>query len=263
MELDTCYRCGQPESSKEHVPPSCLFPEYKDVKINLRKNLITVPSCELHNSKKSSDDEFLMMSITSLFQNNLIGFLQTHTKINRAYRRKNKDFLNKEILRNAKSRVVRTKSGTEFPVLQGNMNTTRLIECFRNISYGLYRHEHQKNFQGVVQIILGFADYEDNNQEMLKKFIARRFDLEERALEIKGENPSVFTYQFCSPDEFGLIGMKMTFYGGTTVYAAYSPKGSKEPYNIGMHLINEGIPTTLTLGDEKFEFNKKTNANNS
>lgn len=53
--------CDQPATSREHVPPACLFPEEKDIRTSLfRNNLITVPSCDLHNSKKSTDDEFLM-----------------------------------------------------------------------------------------------------------------------------------------------------------------------------------------------------------
>ena len=56
-----CYICGAPATSKEHVPPQCLFPEKKDIGTEkFRKDLITVPSCELHNTNKSKDDEFLM-----------------------------------------------------------------------------------------------------------------------------------------------------------------------------------------------------------
>jgi len=51
--------CSAKETSREHAPPQCLFPEEKDIGRNLRKNLVTVPSCDEHNSKKSADDEFL------------------------------------------------------------------------------------------------------------------------------------------------------------------------------------------------------------
>lgn len=59
-----CYMCVSPATSREHVPPLCLFPESKDVGgKDYRRNLITVPSCDEHNSKKESDDEFLMVSL--------------------------------------------------------------------------------------------------------------------------------------------------------------------------------------------------------
>lgn len=53
--------CDRLACSREHVPPRNLFPKEKDIRReNYRKNLITVPSCELHNAAKSHDDEFLM-----------------------------------------------------------------------------------------------------------------------------------------------------------------------------------------------------------
>ena len=58
--MATCYMCDEESTSSEHVPPKCLFPEQKDLPegVDLRKSLITVPSCDLHNSKKSNDDEY-------------------------------------------------------------------------------------------------------------------------------------------------------------------------------------------------------------
>jgi len=44
-----CYYCGAPATSKEHVPPRGFFPKGSD--------LITVPSCEIHNNDKSHIDE--------------------------------------------------------------------------------------------------------------------------------------------------------------------------------------------------------------
>ena len=58
----TCYMCSAPKTSVEHVPPKGLFPKSKDLPagMNLRKQLITVPACDLHNTEKSHDDEYLM-----------------------------------------------------------------------------------------------------------------------------------------------------------------------------------------------------------
>lgn len=55
----TCYMCDAESTSSEHAPPKCFFPEAEVAGKDLRKNLITVPSCDLHNSKKAKDDEFL------------------------------------------------------------------------------------------------------------------------------------------------------------------------------------------------------------
>ena len=47
--------CDAPATSREHVPPKCIFPD----DAHLRKNLIKVPSCDAHNLRKSKDDELL------------------------------------------------------------------------------------------------------------------------------------------------------------------------------------------------------------
>lgn len=52
-----CYRCGQKATSREHYPPKALFP--RDSRLQLR----TVPSCELHNSARSGDDQYFLAHI--------------------------------------------------------------------------------------------------------------------------------------------------------------------------------------------------------
>lgn len=46
----TCYMCDGPAASVEHAPAQCFFPK------GYRLNLITVPSCLLHNNFISKDD---------------------------------------------------------------------------------------------------------------------------------------------------------------------------------------------------------------
>ncbi len=55
----TCYMCDSVGTSREHAPPACLFPSAQEISRDLRRNLITVPSCDRHNSLKSKDDEYL------------------------------------------------------------------------------------------------------------------------------------------------------------------------------------------------------------
>lgn len=57
----TCYCCDAPAVSREHAPARAFFPtkEYlPEGASDLRKNLIRVPSCELHNGFKSDEDEY-------------------------------------------------------------------------------------------------------------------------------------------------------------------------------------------------------------
>lgn len=259
LETDKiCYVCNENATSREHVPPLCLFPESKDVRgLNFRKDLITVPSCDEHNSKKSSDDEFLMVSIAGIVGNNSLGYYHTRTKIDRALRRKSKDFLNKAIIRNSKEGIIKIGKGNKFPVLSGNPDFERLKQCFKNIAYGLYYQEYNFSFKGEIEMLLGFIRYNDPNDQTLVRFTRKRFELEELSLEIKGENPDVFKYQFCQADKSGLIALKLIFYEASEVFIAFLPQGQDIPFNLGFELMKSGVPSTFTLKGEKFEFNKK------
>lgn len=261
MESDCkCYMCDNLATTREHVPPLCLFPEQKDVKgLDYRKGLITVPSCEEHNSKKTKDDEFLMITITGIVGNNFLGYLHTKTKINRAIRRKSSDFFSKVVMKNPKDLIFEAKNGVKFPVILGSPDYQRLVKCFENIAYGLYFYEYKMSFKGQIKMLLGFLNYEDPDRNKFISFIKKRFEIEELALDLKGDNPDVFTYQFCKPDKFGIIGLKLTFYGATDVFVSLVPDNNEIPFDLGMFLLNKGLPIKFLLGDEKYEFNKNNN----
>src|SRR5580765_5494653 len=105
-EKEICYKCGTSATSREHVPPLCFFPEKKDINnIDFRINLITVPSCEEHNAKKSTDDEFLMAALSGIVGNNEVGYVHTKTKVKRALARKSKHFI-KSIFKEHKSYLI-------------------------------------------------------------------------------------------------------------------------------------------------------------
>jgi hypothetical protein len=257
-EIKYCYKCGQPATSREHVPPICLFPEAKDIPgLNFRNNLITVPSCDEHNSNKSHDDEFLMVTIASIVGNNPIGYLQTQTKIDRALRRKSKEFLDKEIIRNAENYTLKTKNGKKFPVLYGNPNYERLLKCFEHIAYGLYYNEFGYIFEGEIKMLMGFIKYNDHTTATMTAMVKEKLKTDEIPHELKGENPKIFKYQFFEPDQFGLIAMVMNFYEGTEVFVSYKPKDAKEPFDLALSLIHSGINAQIKIGDKTFEFNQK------
>lgn len=82
----SCYMCDKSPTSVEHVPPRCLFPEQKDLPdgIDLRKQLITVPSCDEHNTKTSKDDEYLLYVLLMNIANNQSAEQHFDTKVIRA-----------------------------------------------------------------------------------------------------------------------------------------------------------------------------------
>jgi len=84
-----CYMCDKVATGWEHVPPRCLFPEQKDLPegVDLRKQLITVPACDEHNSAKSKDDEYLLNVLVINLPANEIAKNHFLTKIKRAVQR--------------------------------------------------------------------------------------------------------------------------------------------------------------------------------
>jgi hypothetical protein len=87
---DTCYSCASAATSTEHVPTACLFPEKKDLDddVDYQKNLITVPSCDEHNSHKSKDDEYVQLILVNGYFNDKAGQDHFSSKIVRAISRR-------------------------------------------------------------------------------------------------------------------------------------------------------------------------------
>ena len=88
--VSTCYMCERKYETKEHVPPRSFFPESGEMDngIDYRRNLITVPSCKLHNLNKSDDDQYLLFVIVSGFRANETAQKMFSRKIVRAITRK-------------------------------------------------------------------------------------------------------------------------------------------------------------------------------
>ncbi|MDN5882405.1 MAG: hypothetical protein L0H37_08540, partial [Nitrosospira sp.] len=80
--MSTCYMCDQEATTMEHAPPKCIFPEKKDLSSydDYRQGLITVPSCEEHNTTKSKDDEYLLYLLAASATSSVIGLNQFLTK---------------------------------------------------------------------------------------------------------------------------------------------------------------------------------------
>lgn len=57
--LPPCYyqSCKKNGTTKEHIPPKSFFP------MDQRNQLLTVPSCESHNTAKSRDDTYVLAQI--------------------------------------------------------------------------------------------------------------------------------------------------------------------------------------------------------
>jgi hypothetical protein len=257
INVETCYMCERTSCSREHVPPRCLFPEPKDTGMDLRKQLITVPSCELHNSRKSADDEFLLVSLAGIIGNNSIGYTHKFTKVNRAIRRSAFRLLD-EAMKDKRIELAEVAPNRLIDITWGIPDHKRLEDCFDRIARGLHFHRFGRKFLGATRVLLGYTRNESSNPTEFKRFVKDKVESELVGKPRLGSNPMVFTYQFTDPDIYGFFLVYMQFYGGLDVYVSLIPQGAVPPGNIATQLIDMGIHTVFSFDGKAYEFNAKT-----
>ncbi|KDC49682.1 hypothetical protein [Pseudoalteromonas sp. S3431] len=224
--------CERQEVSKEHVPPKCLFPQIKDIDCdsNFRANLITVPSCDEHNSKKSGDDEFLMYVLVSELMASGVVAPYMVKKLKRAIDRN--PTLAQKIFSNAKDVSLKSKDGY-VDSLEVPLDSLRLNSCFDHIARGLYYHETGFSWLSDVQVIPDFVYFiegEDAHEiqgvhvelGVLAKMLLHPLDPH-------GENSDVFSYKFLKCDESPFASVaQIEFYKNCVVTILYVYKGAKK-----------------------------------
>ena len=248
--------CESEASSREHVPPLSLFPEGRDMGgVDYRKNLITVPSCELHNSAKSLDDEFLMVSLAGIIGNNSIGYMHKIGKVDRAIRRSSGRLLDNVLTKKKHIYKVEVENNKFIQVIWGTPDVNRLKNCFDRVARGLHVHHFNASFEGSIKLHLGFLFHEGKSPKNWDQFVRDKTEMELQGKPRYGDNPDVFFYQVTDKDEFGIFLMRLTFYGGVNVYVSFWPRDAKTPNHLGIELMNNGIKTIITLADKKYEIN--------
>ena len=256
MPKPLCYMCNAVAMSREHVPPRNLFPEASEVGgMDYRVNLITVPSCEEHNSAKSHDDEFLMVSLAGIIGNNSIGYMHKLGKVDRAIRASANHLLDQVLIEKTEIHRVEMAENKFIDIIWGTPDVTRLKRCFEHIAHGLHQHHFKVRFVGKVHVLLGYLLHKEHNAKQWSEFIKDRVALDLGGKNSHGSNQAVFYYQVTDHDQFGLYMMRLCFYGGLDVYVGFTPEGSNPPQNITTKLIEQGIRTVITIGEKAYEFN--------
>lgn len=246
--------CERPATSREHVPPRCLFPESRDIPgTQLRANLITVPSCDLHNGMKSKDDEFLMVCLAGILGNNSIGYHHKFTKVDRALRRSSLRLLDKVFVRR-KLYTFKVQENLFIEVIWGTPDQPRLLRCFDHLARGLYFHHFGMPLFGDVKPYLRYLTPSEANGTEFKRLIDDKATADLEGKPRFGANPDVFFYQLTDPDPYGLRLLHLCFYTGLSIYCAIIPAGV-EIFDLAFELMNAGIRTTLKDGENSYEFN--------
>ncbi len=217
-----CYMCDKEASSVEHVPPKCLFPKKADVKdgINYRQQLITVPSCEEHNTAKSTDDEYILYILVMNIFTNHVGKKQLSTKIARAVKARPKLMIS--FLDNQKEVFLKAKdSSSEASATAVKVNLPRFNSAIETLTRALYFHHYNEKCCGAIIVhpdfipSLGTKNSIEVNRDIseLSTSIEKYFEDNEKF----GSNADVFYYQVTKPTtKFDTI-FKLVFYGECSI----------------------------------------------
>lgn len=212
----TCYMCEKEATSLEHVPPKCLFPEKKDLPegIDFRKNLITVPSCDEHNSQKSKDDEYLLFLLLSAKKGNIDKERHLNTKFTRAVNRT--PHVYNSFCQN-KSHFLSFEEGDINVESSFFVDIPRFENAIKHIALGLYYNHYGKKWNGSFRMFSS----EMINEKSFNSYKANQ-DIHETASKIacyfekkeaRGENPQIFMYKWHTEGEGG-HAIFMDFYEG-------------------------------------------------
>lgn len=219
--MTTCYMCENEATSDEHAPPKCLFPRQRDLPdgIDLRQNLITVPSCDAHNQETSVDDEYLLYTLVinivsnDIAQNHFFGAILRGIQRNPA--------------------LIERYTNTAVPVITEDTLTGEVASSFAvQIEYDRFKNSIDKLVRAIhfnhfgekllsefsiqPEFMLLSMNPEHREQNDRIQELARASDIAFQDSEFMGDNPEVFKYQVLTDDQ-GRRFMRLYFYENAKV----------------------------------------------
>jgi len=210
--------CDSVETSREHAPPLCFFPEAKEFGRDLRRNLITVPSCDQHNSKKSNDDEFLRSVVLMAAGSNQAGQHQFHWKILPATSRK--------------PHTYRSFFADKGTVARGTGHASQIDRdrfdlCIDHLARALFFHTFKRRWQlPVTTLSPNFYSGIDSDTMVPHQPTIEAVEVSRQVLgsePVNGKNPDVFQYRIRYDEIEEGLAFAAIFYDCFEVYS-YSSK---------------------------------------
>ena len=218
--MKTCYMCDSPVTSREHVPPKCIFPEKKDLPRNFdfRKNLISVPSCDKHNSHKSKDDEYLMFVLSTGFYGNSHKDRHFQSKILRAFKRK--PYVFSSFMKDLTPVYLKDKDGNVSESATYKVDKIRFNSIFHQMACGIYYYHYKKKWLGNSEsfnnVLMEFSA--ENSPEINNNIhnVAKQTSDAFSHITSVGENEEIFKYRIISGEK-DQHAIHMVFYQGIEV----------------------------------------------
>ena len=226
---DTCYACDQLATTREHAPPKSFFPADK------RDQLITVPSCEVHNNDNSPDVDYVRNLLSFQFGTNQDGLSQFNGVVQRSLARSTG--LKVSMLSSmATVQVDETLTG------QVTVDRCRVDRIMKAIVQALhFRDTSQKVREWtIIDEFLDGTDQSGTDVGTQRRILGATLDRTSAPVQQITTNPTVFSYASCSVNthRFG------TFY----VYTLqFYERAMVKAFSIGMsELLNLANATRST-----------------
>jgi hypothetical protein len=225
MNIETCYMCRAPATSREHAPPKCLFPESKDVEdgADLRKNLITVPSCTDHNLTLSKDDEYFLVITTANIGGNQCRSQQLSTKVVRALRR-NPVFADNTF---AARLPMATVDGQ--PAIGFKIDRARIERVVEKTARAIWFHSASSKLLVPVSVLLPMLRSDDGTPGAYMEGLGEHAAAMGAGMPWLGDNPEVFRYRLRIDPTDGFSFLWMSFYDGFVGFVSW---GSRVPTSV-------------------------------
>ncbi len=183
-----CYYCGEVATSYEHVPPKGLRDRKKPI-----KKVITVPSCDEHNSSYSKDDEYLRFVLLSGAGDDSLAFSEPFKRMMRGFNRK--PALLRSVLGRSKPVNLRTESG--IYVGQGRefeMDTNRFNRIFDKITRGLFYYHFNQRLSG--DYFIDKSLFMDSKHHQYMDYVPKEFKNRIGSIPLHICQKDVFEYRY-------------------------------------------------------------------
>lgn len=222
----SCYMCEGLGTTDEHVPPRGLFPKPGDALDgkDLRKNLITVPSCEPHNTHKAEDDEYFVFVLIACHLANMVGQHQAETKLKRAVERA--PALIKKFVPSSQNVRIKDAQGL-LETVQVPLDIGRFESVAEKIGRALHFHHFGEKWAYELVVFSNFVAYfggkdsaAANDQMASINSMSTQFFLGTKPV---GANVEVFSYNVRT-DEKGRRGIRANFYGEAQITYLFNPE---------------------------------------
>jgi len=208
MKRATCYMCESPATSREHVPPRCLFPDDP----TFRKDLIKVPSCDVHNLRKSKDDELLRHILASAPGNNEHCLAIIERGVIPAFERR------PHILETFLPNLAGIQMGA-FKTASFTIDLARFESSIRSIVRGLFFAETAKKLEWDLTVVWGVLLTSDRAHAPFFQLIR---GWEQRLPPMRrGSNPTIFSYDFHEFKNGTSALCRLRFYEGHPIYVGW------------------------------------------